>query len=195
LLGMFNFRTASKGAGVSRRIALPGLLLAALTVAAACNGTSGTPSAPGRRGDANTGSAASATRDSLVRDSVKALLHLFTDRMNAGDLAGAGALYSDDSTFSWVENGALRYPNAKSVRESLLTLKNIPKITLVYYETHVDVLAPGVATVRTEFSQTFYDQLKHGTTYGGFLTATLVHEPGGWKMRNGHTSSRRPRPE
>ena len=184
-----------------RQIALPGLLAVALSAAAACSGSTGTPATAGSTTTGN----ATATRDnlvrdslvrnSLVRDSVKALLHQFTERMNAGDLEGAGALYSDDSTFSWVENGALRYPNTKALRASLLTLKSIPKITLVYYETRVDVLAPGVATVRTEFSQTFYDKQKHGTTYGGFLTTTVVHEKDGWKMRNGHTSSRKPRPE
>lgn len=125
---------------------------------------------------------------------MRALLTEFTEKMNSGDLEGAGALYSNDSTFSWIENGALRYRSAKDVREALLTLKNIPRIKLVYLETHIDVLAPGVASVRTEFSQAFLDKQDKGTTYGGYLTTTVVREHDGWRMRNGHTSSRKPRP-
>ena len=131
---------------------------------------------------------------SAERDSVQAMLKEFTDKMNAGDLVGAGKLYSDDSLFGWIENGSFAYRNAADVRASLLTLKNIPRIDLKYYETHIDVLAPGVASVRTEFSQAFLDKQGKGNTYGGYLTLTAVHEKDGWRMRNGHTSSRKPRP-
>ena len=125
---------------------------------------------------------------------MRALLASITAKMGAGDLAGAGALYSDDSLFSWIENGSFVYRNARDLREGLLTLKNIPHIELKYFETHIDVLAPGVANVRTEFSQAFLDKRGRGTTYGGYLTATAVHEDVGWRIRNVHASARKPRP-
>lgn len=129
-----------------------------------------------------------------VRDSVQSLLTQFTDRMNEGDLEGAGKLYSDDSSFFWIENGAYRYQKVSDIRASLLTLKNVPQIKMSLYETHIDVLSPTMASVRTEFSQGLLSEVGKGDTYGGYMTILIVREPDGWKMRNGHTSSRRPRP-
>ena len=157
----------------------------AVLVATACN------KSPTKIAVADT---ARSTALAETRDSVKALLHEFTERMNAGDLEGVGKLYSNDSSFSWIENGSLTYRNVKDVRDALLTLKSVPGIKLVYYETHIDVLAPGIATVRTEFSQTFGDKTRTATTYGGYLTTTVVREKDGYRLRNGHTSSRKPRP-
>lgn len=136
----------------------------------------------------------SAAGEAAIRDSVKAVLNDFTSKLSKKDFVGAGNLYSDDSSFSWIENGALGFQSAKAVRASLKTLSNIPEIKLSYYETQISVLAPKVATVRTEFSQTFNDKPGRGTTYGGFLTMTIVREKDGWKILNGHTSSRKPRP-
>jgi ketosteroid isomerase-like protein len=167
--------------------AFAGMLLSISGALAACN--SAKPALP--HGDSSSVALAQANAE---RDSVRAMLKEFTGKMNSGDLDGAGRLYSDNSLFSWIENGSFPYHSANEVRASLQTLRNIPQIKLVYYETYIDVLAPGVATVRTEFSQTFMDKLGKGTTYGGYLTLTAVHEKDGWRMRNGHTSSRKPRP-
>jgi ketosteroid isomerase-like protein len=163
------------------------LAVAVVCAVAAC----ATPKAPSPPVDSGVESAAHVAAE---RDSVQAMLNDFTAKMNAGDLEGAGKLYSNDSLFSWIENGSFVYRNASDVRASLMTLKNIPRIQLKYYETHIDVLAPGVASVRTEFSQAFLDKQGKGNTYGGYLTTTAVHEKDGWRMRNGHTSSRKPRP-
>lgn len=133
-------------------------------------------------------------RTNAIRDSVQALLTEFTDKMSNGDLKGAGELYSNDSSFYWIENGSLRFQKVSELRESLLTLKSIPQIKLTYYETRIDVLSPTIANVRTEFSQTFLNGVGKGDTYGGYMTLTVVREADGWRMRSGHTSSRRPRP-
>lgn len=138
--------------------------------------------------------ALNAARSAAIHDSVAALLSDFTGKMNAKDMEGVGKLYSNDSSFYWVEGGLLQYRSVDEVRESLLTLRSIPEIKLEYYETHIDVLAPTVATVRTEFSQTFMRGVGKGDTYGGYITMTVVREPDGWKLRNGHTSSVKPRP-
>lgn len=133
-------------------------------------------------------------RSAAIRDSIATLLSDFTAKMNVKDMEGVGKLYSNDSSFYWVEGGLLQYRHADDVREALLTLRSIPEIKLAYFETHIDVLAPTVATVRTEFSQTFMRGVGNGDTYGGYITMTVVREPDGWKLRNGHTSSVKPRP-
>ncbi|MEP6834935.1 MAG: nuclear transport factor 2 family protein [Gemmatimonas sp.] len=134
-----------------------------------------------------------AARTTAVRDSVKVLLAEFLEKMNKGDMDGVGKLYSDDSSFFWIEGAAVRFQSAKDVRAGLMTLKGIPEISMKFYETHIDVLAPTIANVRTEFSQTFLDGKGKGDTYGGYMTITVLREADGWKFRNGHASSRRPR--
>ncbi|MBC8089489.1 MAG: nuclear transport factor 2 family protein [Phycisphaerae bacterium] len=167
--------------------ALSTLVLAA-TAMIAC-----TPPSRPVPADSTTDTALS-TRNLAIRDTIEALLKGFTTKMNSGDIDGLGEFYSDDSSFYWIEGGSLQYRSAQEVRESLQSLKTIPKIELSYYETKVDVIGPGVANVRTEFSQMFSRGTGKGDTYGGYLSMTFVREPGGWRMRHGHTSSRRPRP-
>ncbi|MEP6765885.1 MAG: nuclear transport factor 2 family protein [Gemmatimonadaceae bacterium] len=171
----------------SKRMLLTSARLALIAVATACTTEKPVKQVSDRQ-------SLSAAGEAAIRDSVKAVLGEFTSKMSKKDFDGAGRLYSDDSSFSWVENGSLGFQNAKDVRASLKTLSNIPEIKLSYYETQISVLAPKVATVRTEFSQTFSDKPGRGTTYGGFLTMTMVREKDGWKILNGHTSSRKPRP-
>lgn len=134
------------------------------------------------------------TRTTAVRDSVKALLAEFTGKMNKSDMDGVAKLYSSDSSFFWIEGAGVRYQSTKDVRDALQSLKNVPEIELKFYETRIDVLSPTIANVRTEFSQTFLNGTGKGDTYGGYMTITAVRESDGWRMRNGHTSSRKPRP-
>ncbi|MGV3707547.1 MAG: YybH family protein [Gemmatimonas sp.] len=129
-----------------------------------------------------------------VRDSVQALLDDFTARMNAKDMDALGAVYSSDSAFYWIEAAGVRYRSVKDIRNGLQSLRSIPEIDFKFYETRIDVLAPTIAIVRTEFSQTFVEGTSKGTTYGGYMTITVIREADGWKFRNGHTSSRFPRP-
>lgn len=129
-----------------------------------------------------------------IRDSVKALLAEFSEHMNKSDMDGVANLYSTDTSFFWIEGAGVRFQSAKDLRESLQSLKNIPEIELKLYETRIDVLSPTIANVRTEFSQTFVIGKGKGDTYGGYMTITVVREADGWKFRNGHTSSRKPRP-
>lgn len=143
---------------------------------------------------ASAGSSALSPRDRAIRDSVQAMLDDFTAKMNAKDFSGVGEHYSNYSSFYWVEGGSLRYRSAEEVRTGLKSLESIPEIELKYYETKIDVVSPTVATVRTEFSQTFKEGVGKGTTFGGYLTIVVVRESDGWKMRSGHTSSRFPRP-
>ena len=128
-----------------------------------------------------------------VHDSIQAMLTDFAAKMSNGDLEGAGMLYSNDTSFYWLESGALRFQNTAEIRKALLSLKNIPQIKMTLYGTRIDVLSPTTASVRTEFSQGFLSGGK-GDTYGGYMTMLVVRDAEGWRMRNGHTSSRRSRP-
>lgn len=135
-----------------------------------------------------------APRTLAVRDSVKALLAEFSEKMNKSDMDGVAKLYSSDSSFFWIEGAGVRYQSVKDVRDALQSLKNVPEIELKFYETRIDVLSPTIANVHTEFSQTFMNGTGKGDTYGGYMTITVVRDADGWRMRNGHTSSRKPRP-
>lgn len=167
-------------------------LISALAAFAACT-TAGAPKSADSA-NASAGTSAISPRDRAIRDSVKIMLDGFTAKMNTKDFAGVGEYYSNDSSFFWVEGGSLRYRSADEVRAGLKSLESIPEIELKYYETKIDVLSPTVASVRTEFSQTFKEGVGKGTTFGGYLTIVVVREADGWKMRSGHTSSRFPRP-
>jgi len=168
---------------ICRRIAV---LIAFTTALTAC-----TPAKPAASSDS---AQLTAARTTAVRDSVKALLAEFTEKMNQSDMDGVAKLYSSDTAFFWIEGAGVRYQSTKDVRDALQSLKNVPEIELKFYETRIDVLAPTIANVRTEFSQTFMNGTGKGDTYGGYMTITVVREAEGWRLRNGHTSSRKPRP-
>ena len=134
--------------------------------------------APGKPAASAAGTQLTVARTTAVRDSVKALLSEFTERMNKSDMDGVAKLYSTDSSFFWIEGAAVRYQSAKDVRDALQTLKNVPQIELKFYETRVDVLSPTIANVHTEFSQSFMNGAGRGDTYGGYMTITVVREGG-----------------
>lgn len=163
-------------------------LLSAAPVVIACNTPRSGPSADSNKAQA-------IVMREAVHDTIAGLLKDFTAKMNGGDFDGVGEYYSDDSSFYWIEGAAVRYRSAKEVRAAMESLKRIPEIELKYYETKIDVLSPTIVAVRTEFSQTFKGGADgRGTTYGGILTITFVREADRWRMLNGHTSSRFPRP-
>ncbi|MEO7359489.1 MAG: nuclear transport factor 2 family protein [Gemmatimonadaceae bacterium] len=162
------------------------VLLSMATMFAAC--------APAKPAASSDSAQLTAARTTAVRDSVKELLAEFTERMNKSDMDGVAKLYSNDSTFFWIEGAGVRYESVKDVRDGLQSLKNVPEIELKFYETRIDVLSATIANVRTEFSQTFMNGTGKGDTYGGYMTITVVREADGWRLRNGHTSSRKPRP-
>ena len=126
-----------------------------IAIAATTFATIGTACAPAKPAASDSVQPKAEAYSSAVRDSVKALLAEFTERMNNSDMDGVVKLYSTDSSFFWIEGAGVRYQSVKDVRDALQSLKNVPEIEVKFYETRIDVLSPTIANVRTEFSQTF----------------------------------------
>ena len=128
-----------------------------------------------------------------MRDSVQALLAEFTTRFAAKEWDSVGRFYAEDARFRWVEDGVVRYRSAAEVRRALAAVPASMRIKTTYRDTEVLPLAPGLASVVTQFQTSFADSAGRGFTFGGAITMTLVHLQDGWKFLGGHTSSPRAR--
>lgn len=130
---------------------------------------------------------------SAIRDSVQALLAEFTTRFAAKEWDSVGRLYAEDTRFRWVEDGVVRYRSAGEVSRALAAVPASMRITTTYRDTEILPLAPGLASVVTQFQTSFADSAGRGFAFGGAITMTLVHLRDGWRFLGGHTSSAKPR--
>jgi len=130
---------------------------------------------------------------SAIRDSVQALLTEYATRVAAKEWDAVARLYAEDTRFRWVEDGIVRYRSAAEVRQALAALPAGMRITTTYRDTEVLPLAPGLASVVTQFQTSFADSAGRGFAFGGAITMTLVHLRDGWRLLGGHTSSPKPR--
>ena len=128
-----------------------------------------------------------------IQDSVAAALSQFRRYSAAAEWDSVGALYSDVPAFRFFESGQLRYGSAAEVRSALGNLPAGMSITTDYRDTEIQALAPGLALASTMFETTFSDSTGARFGFGGALTMLWVHEPGGWRILNGHSSAPVPR--
>jgi ketosteroid isomerase-like protein len=128
-----------------------------------------------------------------IRDSVAAALSQFRQYSAAAEWDSLGAFYSDAPTFRFFESGQLQYGSAAEVRSALANLPADMRITTNYRDTEIQALAPGLALASTMFETTFSDGGGARFDFGGALTVLWVHEPGGWRILNGHSSAPVPR--
>ena len=134
------------------------------------------------------------THAAAMRDSVQATLAALRQYSAAGQWDSLVRLYADDPHFWFVENGAVRYRSAGQIREALASVPPGTRIETTHEGTEITPVAPGVASVATQFHSRFIDST--GTTafsFGGAATLTLVHRRDGWQILNGHSSSPAPR--
>ncbi len=128
-----------------------------------------------------------------IRDSVSSTLDAFRELGSGPDPAAAAGFYSESPAFRFYENGALRYGSAAEVRAALEGLGPGMRITTEYSDTDIEALAPGLALVRSLFESTLQGEGGFEFSYGGAMTTLWVHEPDGWRIVSGHTSSPVPR--
>ena len=129
-----------------------------------------------------------------LRDSVQATLVAFRQYSAAGQWDSLVRLYADDPHFRFVENGAVRYHSVDEIRRALASIPAGTRIETTHEGTEISPVAPGVASVATQFHTRFIDST--GATafsFGGAATLTLVHRPDGWRILNGHSSTAAPR--
>lgn len=136
--------------------------------------------------------ALSEERAAAIRDSVHDLLSEYSSRVERGDWEGVAALYSDDPAFVWVEDGRVVYASAAEVRESLARMAGVFASARTEFESpRVTPLAPGLATIAGRFQHAFTMVDDGELELQGAMTATVVHEEGGWRFLSGHTSTAR----
>ena len=128
-----------------------------------------------------------------IRDSVRLALDAFRELGSGPDPMAAAGFYSDSPAFRFYESGELRYESAADVRAALQSLGPGMRITTEYTDTDVEALAPGLALVRSLFESTLRGEGGFEFSYGGAVTMVWAHEPGGWRILSGHSSSPVPR--
>jgi hypothetical protein len=131
---------------------------------------------------------ATAMRDSVT--TAMATLKRYSAAAQWDSLAG---LYSKSAGFRFAETGKVQYRSAGDVRTSLNGVPGGTRIETTYHELEVDPLAPGVASVTTLFDTKFVDSTNATFSFGGVITMVWVHEPAGWRIRQGHSSTPVPR--
>jgi ketosteroid isomerase-like protein len=127
-----------------------------------------------------------------MRDSVQQTLARFRQYSAARQWDSLVTLYANDPRFHWVENGVVRYRSPAMIRAGFTSLPSDMRIETTYRDTEIVPIAPGVASVTTLFHTRFVGATS-AFEFGGAMTMTLVHQPDGWRILSGHTSSPIPR--
>lgn len=134
----------------------------------------------------------SPARAAAIGDSVRQTLAAFAGTMARGRWDSAGAYYSNSDNFRWVEEGKVVARSAGDIRHYLTGMKPTMRIQTTYTNIETTALAPGAASVLTDFSTTMGDSGSAGFSFAGELTMTMIHEPQGWVILNGHSSAPHP---
>lgn len=129
-------------------------------------------------------------RATAIRDSLRGFLAAYSASVERGDWDAVGALYSEDPGFVWIEDGRVAYDSAAEVRASLAGMAGVIRSARTeFHSIRVLPLAPGLATISSEFRHTFAMEGGDDLELTGALTATVAHEEGGWRFLSGHTST------
>jgi ketosteroid isomerase-like protein len=124
-----------------------------------------------------------------IRDSVRAALADFGRYAAAAQWDSLMRLYSADSSFRWIEDGRRGGPVA--VRKAYSSLPPGLRVETTYDSTEVVPLAPGIAALTTYYRTRFVGS-PTPVQYAGAISMVWTHEPGGWRIRSGHSSSGAP---
>jgi hypothetical protein len=65
------------------------------------------------------------------------------------------------------------------------------RVETTYDSTQVVALAPGIAALTTYYRTRFVGT-PTPVQFGGAISMVWAHEPGGWRIRSGHSSSATP---
>lgn len=128
-----------------------------------------------------------------IRDSVTMTLEAFRRHSAARQWDSLTAIYDTEPGFRWLENGEVRYRSGAEIRQALSGVPATTRIVTSYQDTEILAVAPGIASVNTQFQTEFLDSTTAGFSFGGAISMTLVHRPEGWRIIAGHTSGPVPR--
>ena len=133
--------------------------------------------------------ALSVRQTEAIRDSVRAALAAYAERLNAADPDSLGRFYADDPRFVWAADGRVTTRSAGEVRTQLWALAGFPQWHVEYRDTAIVPLAPGVAAVTAAYQMTLRDSAGRAVVFGGALSMVWVHTRSGWRILSGHSSS------
>jgi len=130
-----------------------------------------------------------ASRGAAIRDSVGTALNDFRRYSAAAQWDSLMQLYSADSSFRWIENG--RRVGIAGVRNALSGLPPTLRVETTYDSTEIAPVAPGIGVV-TMYYQTRFVGSPTPVQFGGAMSMVWTHEPRGWRILSGHSSSATP---
>lgn len=131
-----------------------------------------------------------AAHRAAIVDSVTDMLTAFRAAAGSLDPDSLSRFYVADSTFRWIEDGAVRYTSRDDIAAAVRGLRgSVQRSRLLYDGTVITPLAPGIASVVTGFAQQFTMADGSQGGFAGAMTAVVVHRAEGWQFLGGHTSS------
>jgi ketosteroid isomerase-like protein len=130
----------------------------------------------------------STSHRAALQDSVRAALADFGRYAAAAQWESMAGLYSDDPGFYWIEDG--RRVGKAGVRQALLAVPAGMKVETTYDSTNIVVRGPGLADLSTYYRSRFVGS-SPPIAFSGAISMVWAHEPGGWRIESGHSSSAR----
>jgi len=127
-----------------------------------------------------------------ITDSVTATLAAFAGRLNANDRDSLLRFYADDPRFIWAADGHAATHTVAEVHTQLNVMAGFTYSHIAYHATSVTPLAPGFATMTTEYAESLGNPTGPGFGFAGALSILWWHTPAGWKILQGHSSSATP---
>jgi ketosteroid isomerase-like protein len=125
-----------------------------------------------------------------IIDSVRLTLDAYQERFSAADRDSLQRFYAEDSNWKWAVNGRFGNLSSFMIRSRLDRLAAYPHWFIGYKDPAIQPLAPGLAVVQTEYRLSFEAVDGKRFVYDGALTMFWKHQPQGWKVVGGHSSSR-----
>jgi ketosteroid isomerase-like protein len=124
-----------------------------------------------------------------ISDSIHNTLVAYTDRLNQADRDSLIRFYADDPRFSWAADGQVATHSVAQVRAQFDALAGFQRWHVEYKDPTIVPLAPGLASVATEYQMSLADSTGKGVAFNGALTMLWINTPAGWKILGGHSSS------
>ena len=127
----------------------------------------------------------SPNRALAIQDSVRVALAAYRRYAAAAQWDSLVRLYTTDSTFRWIEDG--HRARGPAVRRAFTSVPPGVRIETNYDSTDIVALAPGLAVLTT-----YYDTRLVGPMsahYSGAISMVWSHQPAGWRIVGGHSSS------
>jgi ketosteroid isomerase-like protein len=131
----------------------------------------------------------SADHSRAISDSIHNTLVAYAGRMDVADRDSLIRFYADDPRFAWAADGQVATHSVAQVRAQFTALAGFPRWHVKYRNPAIVPLAPGVASVTTEYDMSLTDSAGKRIAFKGALTMLWVNTPGGWKILGGHSSS------